>query len=199
MPRGARSPGDRGGADGQTGRRGGRRVARQSVSRPAFQADAIVQIERAVHPVDLGAILVPSDWLLLADGQTGTVAVAAICRAGDVADARVTAWFESAPAAKTEVEAVLTRDRRADVRLPLPPVPASAERDVLHMSITNTRGEQLWRKAIRAMLAHDPPKWPAFGATEAKLRYDAPISVARTTARIRRWTMPARGIRDSVT
>ncbi|MCX7424319.1 MAG: hypothetical protein NTW96_01570, partial [Planctomycetia bacterium] len=56
-------------------------LARQSVSRPAFQADALVQLEHPVHPVDLGAILVPSDWLLLADGQTGTVAVAAFCRA----------------------------------------------------------------------------------------------------------------------
>ena len=27
------------------------------------------------------------------------------------------------------------------------------------------------------MLVHTPPRWPAFGATSTKLRYDAPISV----------------------
>ena len=101
-------------------------LARQSVARPAFQADALVQLEHPVHPVDLGAILVPSDWLLLADGQTGTVAVAAIFRAGDVPDARVTAWFESAQAAKTEVVAAWRgiAERTFAFRcLPCPPAP----------------------------------------------------------------------------
>jgi hypothetical protein len=38
-------------------------------------------------------------------------------------------------------------------------------------------GKELWHKQIPTMLVHSPPQWPRFGATETKLRYDAPISV----------------------
>ena len=55
-------------------------LARQKVDRPAFEAEAIARPERIINPVDLGAILVPSDWLLLAGGQKGKIDVAAICR-----------------------------------------------------------------------------------------------------------------------
>ena len=35
------------------------------------------------------------------------------------------------------------------------------------------------------MLVHNKPKWPAFGATETKLRYDAPISLlSRETSQL---------------
>ena len=38
-------------------------------------------------------------------------------------------------------------------------------------------GERLWQRTIPTMLVQQPPHWPAFGAVETKLRYDAPISV----------------------
>jgi len=34
-----------------------------------FEADAIARAEMPMNPVDLGAILVPEDWLLLGPGQ----------------------------------------------------------------------------------------------------------------------------------
>jgi hypothetical protein len=152
-------------------------VARQPVERPALEADAVARADRLVNPVDLGAILPPSDWLLLADGQQGEIDVAALCRSSDVPDARVTAWFESAPAAKTSVRMVLARDRRTQISMPLPPGSATLERDVLHVSLAPGDGAELWQKKIQTMLVHRPPEWPRFGAVEAKLRYDAPISV----------------------
>jgi hypothetical protein len=44
--------------------------------------------------------------------------------------------------------------------------------------ITDDRGQDLWRKDIRAMLVPEVPKWPRFGAVETRLRYEAPIPVA---------------------
>ena len=35
----------------------------------------------------------------------------------------------------------------------------------------------MWHKQIQTMIVTKPPKWPEFGATETKLRFDAPISV----------------------
>lgn len=152
-------------------------IARQGVERPAFEADAVARSDGVVNPVDLGAILVPSDWLLLGGGQTGSVEMAALSRAGDVPRARASAWFESAPQARTSGEMPLPKNRRAQTALRLPPTPAAVERDVLHVSISREDGSELWHKKVPVMLVHQAPKWPEFGATQAKLRYDAPISV----------------------
>ena len=152
-------------------------LARQTVEPVPFEADAIARPDRIIHPVDLGTILVPSDWLVLADGQRGSIDVAAICRTGDMPGARVTAWFDSAPAEKTAAEMALVQDRRFQGSLPLPPAAANLDRDVLHVSIDPASGAELWHKTIPTMLVHRPPQWPEFGAAETKLRYDAPISV----------------------
>ena len=151
-------------------------LARQKVEPVPFEAEAVARPDRVVNPVDLGAILVPADWLLLAGGQKGSLEVAAICRAGDLPGARVTAWFDSAPAAKASADMPLVQDRRSQVRLPLPPPPA-LDRDVLHVSLAPATGAELWHKRIPAMLVHRPPQWPEFGAARTRLRYDAPISV----------------------
>jgi hypothetical protein len=152
-------------------------LARQTVERVPFESDAAARPDRVIHPVDLGTVLAPNDWLLLADGQKGTAEVAAICRTGDVPNGRVTAWFESAPAAKTTADMPLVKDRRAHVSLALPPVPTTVDHDVLHVSIRPANGVELSQKKIETMVVHQPPKWPEFGAAETKLRYDAPISV----------------------
>lgn len=152
-------------------------LARQAVEPVPFEADAIVRQDPIINPVDLGAVLVPADWLILADGQQGTIDVAALCRIGDVPGARVTAWFESAPAAKTVAGMELVQDRPSRSRLPLPPVPANRDGDVLHVSIAPPSGTERWHKTISTMLVHRRPQWPEFGAVETKLRYDAPISV----------------------
>ncbi len=71
----------------------------------------------------------------------------------------------------------LVKDRRAQVSLPLPPTPATLDHDALHVSIGRAGGAELWHKKIETMVVHQPPQWPAFGAVETKLRYDAPISL----------------------
>jgi hypothetical protein len=152
-------------------------VSRLAVTPPAFEADAVARPDRIINPVDLGTILPPSDWLLLADGQLGTIDVAAISRTADTAAVRVTAWFDSAPTAKTTATAATTKDRRVQVRLPLPPAPVSVDHDVLQVSIASAAGVELLRKRIETMVVHHVPRWPAFGAVETLLRYDAPISV----------------------
>ena len=57
-----------------------RELARQAVTLPPFEAEAVARPESVIHPVDLGTILVPHDWLLLAGGQKATVEVAALNR-----------------------------------------------------------------------------------------------------------------------
>jgi hypothetical protein len=152
-------------------------LARLAVQPPPIEAEAIARPDRIVNPVDLGAILVPSDWLLLAGGQKGTIDVAAICRTGNMPGARVTAWFGSAPAEKSLAEVPLAKDCRAQIRLPLPPVPAQTDRDVLRVSVAAPGEPEIWHKTIQTMIVHRPPHWPQFGAAETVLRYDAPISV----------------------
>ncbi len=46
-------------------------LARQPIESAAFEADAAARPERIIHPVDLGTILVPSDWLLLGRRSDG--------------------------------------------------------------------------------------------------------------------------------
>jgi hypothetical protein len=154
-------------------------LARLPVQPAAFEAEAVARPDAVTNPVDLGAILVPSDWLLLAGGQAGTIEAAAMSHAGDVPNAQVTAWFESEPKRATGAPLPLTKGRRAQVKFRLPAAPAKLPRDVLHVSITPTSGGQseLWHKKIPAMLVSQAPPWPEFGAVETKLRYDAPISI----------------------
>lgn len=152
-------------------------LARQAVEPPPFEAEAIARPDTVINPVDLGTILVPTGWLLLADDQRASVDVAAIRRTSDVPGARVVAWFESQPQEKRAAEIVLTKDRRAQVKLQLPTASGTLDRDLVHVAITGEDGKELWHKPIRTMLVHEPPEWPEFGARETKLRYDAPISV----------------------
>ena len=62
-------------------------VARARVEPPAFEAEAVARPDVVIHPVDLGTILPPADWLLLAGGQPAEVEVAALSRHADVAGA----------------------------------------------------------------------------------------------------------------
>lgn len=152
-------------------------LARLPVQALPFEAEAVARPDPVVNPVDLGAIFVPSDWLLLAAGQGGTVEVAAISRSGDVPTARATAWFESGPKEATATPLALTKDRRAQVKFRLPAAQAKRVRDVLNVSVTAANGTELWHKKIPAMLVPSVPPRPEFGALQTKLRYDAPISL----------------------
>jgi hypothetical protein len=154
-------------------------VTRKKVTWPAFEAEAVARPDRMVNPVDLGTILVPADWLLLAGGQKSSVEVAALQRSGGSAAGRATAWYESAPRQEAAATMPLAQGHKAQVTVTLGPCSQTLQRDVLHVAIKAADGKELWQKQIRVMIVPDPPKLPAFGAVETKLRYDAPISVRK--------------------
>ncbi len=117
----------------------------------------------------------PGDWLLLGPEQSGNLTVRAIQRGENGKHVTVKAWFESAADRLTTVELTLSRGARPEATLELPQ--AAAERDVLHFTIVDEGGDELWKNKIATMRVAYPPELPWFGAVEMKLRYDAPISV----------------------
>ena len=162
-------------ASGSSGSR--TELARKAIDRAAFEAEAIARPDRVVNPVDLGAILVPTGWLLLGPGQSGLLDVAALSRGRDVPAGRLRAWFASTPERVAVATIALRKGQRIEQLLALPTTPPAVDRDVLHVVIADGDGRELWRKAITVMLVHHPARRPSFGATSEKLRYDAPISI----------------------
>jgi hypothetical protein len=151
-------------------------VLRYPVKLPAIETDAIARPEKQINPVDLGTILVPSDWLLLASGQKVIVNVAAISHDRAILGAHLQAWFESSKK-PVNVGIDLAENKRATADLQLGPVLSGPLKDTLHVTLTTGDGKELWHKEIRTMFVADRPQLPNFGAVETKLRYDAPISV----------------------
>jgi hypothetical protein len=152
-------------------------LARVAIRLPEFEADATARPDAVVNPVDLGAILVPSGWLLLGLGQSATVQIAAISRARDIPAAAAKAYFQSVPARAATSPIALREGVRTRLDVKVPEAPPAAERDVLVVVLDDGAGHELWRKTVPVMLVRNPPRRPRFGATYEKLRYDAPISV----------------------
>ncbi len=150
-------------------------LARQAVTLPPFEAESVARPESVIHPVDLGTILVPHDWLLLAGGQKAAVEVAALNRGADASGARAIAWYESAPGEKTQVPMPLKPGEKARATLAVGAGARTVKKDALHVTIVDAEGKELWRKTIRVMRVPDPPPCPRFGAVATRLRYDAPI------------------------
>ncbi len=141
-----------------------------------FEADAAARPDVQINPVDLGAILVPSDWLLLKAGQKALVDVAAISYQRSITNGKLRAYFESS---HQPVETVLNLEqrRRAQFSLTLGPIRSGPDKDVLHISAADADGREIWHKQISTMFVAHTPEMPMFGAIKTKLRYDAPISV----------------------
>jgi hypothetical protein len=150
-------------------------VARAAVKPPAFEAEAVARAVTPLNPVDLGTILVPADWLLLAGGQQSEIEIAALDRGGDAPDAAIHAWYESAADKRIVQKFPLSRGQKACAKVAMCPAAAALQQDQLHVAVVDGAGKQLWRKDVHVMLVPEPPKWPAFGAVATKLRYDLPI------------------------
>ena len=148
-------------------------LAHLRVEIPEIEADAIARPDAVVNPVDLGAILVPSGWLLLGPGQSATLDVAAIDWSRDRPGAALKASFESEPGRVATAPISLRAGMRIQQRLKLGEIPVSPDRDVLSVVLEDGTGQRLWQKAIPVMLVRDPPRRPRFGATYQRLRYDA--------------------------
>lgn len=150
-------------------------LARQAVTMPPFEAEALAKPESVINPVDLGTILPPADCLLLAGGQQATVEIAALNRNADVSEARASVWYESTPGERVSASLPLKSGTRAQIVLVTGTGSRTEKKDSLHVTIADAAGKELWQKTIRVMRVPEPPKNPRFGAVTTKLRYDAPI------------------------
>ena len=150
-------------------------LARQTVKLPSFEAEAVARADRVINPVDLGTILVPADWLLLAGGQKAYVTLAALNRSQDNLAARSKIWYNSVPQNKVIEPLTLNQGNRVQKDLSLPACSKSLQEDILHVSVENAEGKELWHKQIKVMIVQNPPVLPSFGAVKTKLRYDSPI------------------------
>jgi hypothetical protein len=151
-------------------------LARQPVTLPELEADAVARVNEIVNPIDLGAILIPKDWLLLGPRQRAAVEVAALSRKRELPEGQVKAWFDSAPA-RVAASPIGLRGGPARSTLVVPEVPSAPARDALSIVLEADGGQTLWRKTIPVMRVSDPLQHPVFGATYERLRYDAPISI----------------------
>lgn len=150
-------------------------LARRNVKLKSFEADATARPDQVINPVDLGAILVPADWLRLAGGQKAFVTVAALSRDNDIPGAHVTAWYQSAPQNKVSKSFPLNQGNRVRKELSLPACSETLKNDMLHVSVEDAGGKELWHKEIEVMIVPDQPDLPDFGAVFTKLRYDPPV------------------------
>lgn len=148
-------------------------LARQTIT---LEAEAIAKPDKVTNPIDLGTVLVPADWLLLAGGQKAVVEMAAVNRNADPQAGRVLAWYESSPQQKVTASLLLAQGQKSQASLELGPCSSSLERDVLRVSIEGNDGRELWQKQIPTMIVPTPPACPTFGAVQTKLRYDAPVA-----------------------
>lgn len=151
-------------------------AASLTIHRAGFEADAEAVPEKQENPVDLGLIFPPDDWLVLSKGTGARLNVAAFSRT-QPCKCRVVAWFERSPSDRVEMAMPLNAGQRATATMPLPEADFSAPQDTLHVNIEAEDGTSLWQKTIHAMLITERPTWPGFGAAEAHLRYDMPISL----------------------
>lgn len=150
---------------------------------PGIEADAVAFSSVVQNPVDLGAILPPDGWLLLSDEQSLKVSMAIVSHGADEPRAQVRAWFTRHPDQGVSELCPLAAGVRVEAMLTLKSVEQTATNDDLNVVIERPDGTVLWKKIIRAMLVHSPPKLPRFGAVTTKLRFDLPISVRQEDGR----------------
>jgi hypothetical protein len=150
-------------------------LARQAIKLPSFEAEAAARPDKVINPVDLNTILVPADWLLLAGGQKAYVKVAVLNRDNTIADGRIMSWYDSAPENKVNESLKITQGNKVQKELSLPACSRILENDILHVSIEDAKGKEIWHKEIKVMIVPNPPALPSFGAVKTKLRYDIPV------------------------
>ena len=153
-------------------------LLRQQVKVPDFEAAALTHPDRQINPVDLGAVFVPQDWLLLEGGQASVVEVAAISRSQALPGVRLKAWFEGEEPVESEFP--LNIGERKSEKLSVP-FGSRREEDTLNVALVDG-ARTLWEKRFRVMAVLERPEWPEFGAVATKLRYDAPISVTDSSS-----------------
>ncbi|MEJ7587449.1 MAG: hypothetical protein WKI04_07800 [Ferruginibacter sp.] len=151
-------------------------LAREKLSLPSLEIAAVAEPEKIINPVDLGAILVPSDWLLLAIGQQAKLKLALLSRSAKVATVRTQAWYTSTPSKKINLTIALSEGKKVLAELSLPHYAGTGEQDTLNIAVTGSANQPLWTKQVKVMVVPKQQVRPTFGAVKTKLRYDPPIT-----------------------
>lgn len=157
------------------GRTAPKEIGRQTVIQPAFEFDASAIPDSTINPVDLGTILVPADWLLLAHGQKIKLLIAGLSRLGNVNDASVITWYASSTGKKTRALLPLNHGSVSRKEIVLDKYTGKSEKDTLYVTVETKGGKELWSKMINVMATPSPKAAPSFGVIETKLRYDAGV------------------------
>lgn len=169
-------------------------ISEIKIDRPALEAAADAFPESTINPIDLGTVLPPKGWLVLAPKMQTRVRVAASWKGDGALKLLARAWFDHAPEASGSGTLETSRGDRErtkpirpfnhtdapapwETHFTLPAPPMTQDRSVLHVVLEDEHRAQKWMQDIPVMLVSGPPQLPAFGATRLKLRYDPPISV----------------------
>jgi hypothetical protein len=150
----------------------GAELAREAVDWPDVEAAVVTRSDEWVNPVDLGTVLVPGDWLLLAGDRAAIVEVAALSRAADVPGARVRVGFDGGEAVDRDLPLRAGARAAVELRLPAP----TSERSTLRIAVLDGARE-MWSAVVPTMVVLERPAVPGFGAIWTKLRYDGTIPV----------------------
>jgi hypothetical protein len=154
-------------------------IAQLAIDDVPFECAAEATVDPVVNPVNLGAIFPPADWLLIGAGQTAVVNVAAFTLDPALTSIAVSATFESNAAQRASTDLALKVGERATGTLSLPFPAGTSTSDSLTIRAVSPAGTELYARKVNVMIVRELPAWPAFGATQTKLRYDAPISVRK--------------------
>lgn len=150
----------------------GRIVVRERVTWPRVEVAVRSRSVTRANPVDLGAVLVPDDWLLAEAGHEVSVRIAALSKAEDIADARFHVGFDGEPGVAIEVP---LRAGERDTMETTVVVPSS---DKANLRVSLFEGEsEIWAENIRTMVIRKRPPAPEFGAVWTDLRYDGTIPI----------------------
>jgi hypothetical protein len=150
----------------------------RNVSLPAdnkLECEASARPVAFFHPIDLGTILAPADWLLIRGGHDAFVDFAMVTKNNADNNFKLKSWYQSDSLHPVETNLKTAAGKRIQTSLALPKSSSSLQRDQLTVSLVTNEGIELWRKEIPVMLVQQQYKWPGFGAVKTKLRYDQPI------------------------
>ena len=109
-----------------------------------LEAEVLASAGQLVNLVDLGAIQIRPDWLLIFAGQKAVLDIAVLARARNIPGARLRAWLDHAEPIEIRVD--LTRNKRFTTKLSMP-IFSARDRGVLRVVLVEGARE-LWSKEI---------------------------------------------------
>ncbi len=140
-----------------------------------MECEAAARPVNFFHPIDLGTILAPADWLLIRGGNEAFVDFALVTKNNTETIFKLKSWYQSDSLNPVVTTLNPTQGKKLQTSILLPASSSTLNQDQLTVLLTNNEGKEIWRKNIPVMLVQQQYKWPGFGAVKTKLRYDLPI------------------------